>query len=882
MIESNEFCRGCTLRVSFGIIIILAILQQAGGVQEISPGMTAGTWNITQNGTIIEINYGSGTNFPQFAALHTESSYLRLVAPDTNWGTSIVLLPSFWENGTYYQGAPVKYEWHIDNSDIVFLLNGEISNLTAKIELRISPPLGDTISANVSVNVTGNAKLDARAGEAYKTVMLSSMHIPPDLWDARSAYVDSREFTIPEEGWISWPPVKSKVFGLKGGSSSWKKNAPLIEIRLNDSYGVTGWVTKDNNPNNDNVGFWAASDEIVRNWDYMIKVRKEIKKTVYLKPGWNMISVPLDIITWELGEVAKVGNPFNENPENCLSSIYRYNSTYGLFEKSDHFDNWGWYPATGSESFTALEPGKGYWVVAKSNCNLTFIGVKPSNLTITLKEGWNFIGYYSRQEALLGEEEKVGNPLNTTPKNSLTSIYRYNTTSGQFEKSDHFDDWGWWPATGSENFKKLEPGKGYWVVAKNKSFLKLISRPPVYVLNGIDFSPYIDGQDPNSGSPISEEQLRTRLDIVEPYTQWIRTFGSGNGLEKAGMIAHEMGLKTAIGAWLGKDLTSNENEISNLIDAAKAGDVDIAIVGSEVLLRGDLSESQLVEYINRVKNEVPAIQVTTADVYGEFLSHPAVVNTVDVVFVNYYPYWENIGVNHAVASIHGWHQLLTAKTGGKPVIVSETGWPSCGDRRGDAVPSPENASFYFLNFVSWARANNVSYFYFEAFDENWKAAYEGPQGACWGIWDKNGQLKTNMQEVFDGKVITDNWSGTAIPGGPGNATIELTFVPPYGSSLDLKGQVWHVRSADNRVVVYIKVGSGWWIKPYWDSPLTIIWPDGSWTCDITTGGNDPNATAIAAYLIPNNYIPPSMSGGSTLPAELEQNSLAKVEKMREP
>ncbi len=190
-------------------------------------------------------------------------------------------------------------------------------------------------------------------------------------------------------------------------------------------------------------------------------------QVVPLKSGWNLISAPLNLAVWELGNESEAGNPLNVTPANCLSSIYRYNTTTGLFEKSDHFDDWGWWPATGSESFTKLEPGRGYWVMAKSDCNLTFTGTEPSDLNIALNKGWNLIGWYSISEALLGEEATVGNPLNVTPENSLTSIYRYSTASGQFEKSDHFDDWGWWPATGSENFTKLEPGRGYWVMAKN-------------------------------------------------------------------------------------------------------------------------------------------------------------------------------------------------------------------------------------------------------------------------------------------------------------------------------------------------------------------------------------------------------------------------------
>jgi len=191
--------------------------------------------------------------------------------------------------------------------------------------------------------------------------------------------------------------------------------------------------------------------------------------SVSLKSGWNLISAPLNLTTWELDNETEVEDTLNVTPRNCISSIYRYNTTSKSFEKSDHFDNWGWYPATGSESFSKLEPGRGYWVMAKSDCSLIFTGTPPNDLDIQLAKDWNLIGWYSMNEALLGQESNVGNPLNVTPKNSLTSIYRYNTTSGSFEKSDHFDDWGWYPATGSESFTKLEPGRGYWVMAKNNA-----------------------------------------------------------------------------------------------------------------------------------------------------------------------------------------------------------------------------------------------------------------------------------------------------------------------------------------------------------------------------------------------------------------------------
>jgi len=292
---------------------------------------------------------------------------------------------------------------------------------------------------------------------------------------------------------------------------------------------------------------------------------------------------------------------------------------------------------------------------------------------------------------------------------------------------------------------------------------------PTYKVYGLDFSPYMDGQDPNQGSQVSEAQLRARMAIIAPYAQWIRTFGCGSGLEKAGQVAHELGLKAAVGAWLSGDLAANEQQITCLIAVGQAGQADMLIVGSEVLLRNDLTESQLIGYINQVKQAVPGVPVATADVYGELIGHPSVLAAGDVALANFYPYWEGTDVQQAMASLQSGYQQVKAVAGGKQVLVSETGWPSGGSPFGNAVPSPENAAFYFRSFVSWARAGGVGYFYFEAFDETWKASYEGPQGAHWGVWDKDGNLKPGMQDVFDSSGAV---GGSAEPAGSAGAGAE--------------------------------------------------------------------------------------------------------------
>ena len=65
----------------------------------------------------------------------------------------------------------------------------------------------------------------------------------------------------------------------------------------------------------------------------------------------------------------------------------------------------------------------------KNDCDVTFTGIATFDIDASLATDWNLIGWYSAVEAILGEESVVGNPLDVTPTNSLTSVYRYKRLS---------------------------------------------------------------------------------------------------------------------------------------------------------------------------------------------------------------------------------------------------------------------------------------------------------------------------------------------------------------------------------------------------------------------------------------------------------------------
>ncbi len=256
---------------------------------------------------------------------------------------------------------------------------------------------------------------------------------------------------------------------------------------------------------------------------------------------------------------------------------------------------------------------------------------------------------------------------------------------------------------------------------------------------GIGFSAYEEGQKP--GDILTEEQVRRRMSILAPHTKWIRSFSCTDGNEYIPIIAKEFGLKTLVGAWLGDDAEKNEVEIAKLIELSQSGYVDIAAVGNEVMYREDLSEEELLNHIIRVKKALPNTPVSYVDAYYEFENRPAITALCDVILTNCYPFWEGCPLEYALLYMKDMYRRTKRVAGDKPVMISETGWPSKGRNFHGSVPSERNAISYFIQSQQWSAEEEIPMFYFSSFDESWKVGAEGDVGAYWGLWDKNEQLK---------------------------------------------------------------------------------------------------------------------------------------------
>jgi len=275
---------------------------------------------------------------------------------------------------------------------------------------------------------------------------------------------------------------------------------------------------------------------------------------------------------------------------------------------------------------------------------------------------------------------------------------------------------------------------------KSESEIKAIFKEKLNTgMSGLCFSPYMEGQD--IGDILSKPQIERRMDVIKPYTKWVRSFSCTEGNEHIPAVAHEKGLKTLVGAWIDGDKAKNEEEIEALIRLAKEGKVDTAIIGNEVLLRNDLTEDEVLGYIKKVKDALPGIPVGYVDAYFQFYERPRLVEACDVIAVNCYPFWEGCDIDTASTYLKQMYALTQEIAKGKRVIIAETGWPSQGSNNEGAQPSAVNAMKYFINTMNWQNAQNVEIFYFSSFDESWKVHHEGDVGNRWGIWDKNERLK---------------------------------------------------------------------------------------------------------------------------------------------
>jgi exo-beta-1,3-glucanase (GH17 family) len=267
-------------------------------------------------------------------------------------------------------------------------------------------------------------------------------------------------------------------------------------------------------------------------------------------------------------------------------------------------------------------------------------------------------------------------------------------------------------------------------------------------LSCVSYSPfYKPYQNPSDRTIFIEaSQIEADLKKLSQRFDCVRIYSLNQGLHEVPRIAQQLGIKVLLGIWINRIAADNEKELVKGIDVARkySSAIRAIIVGNEVLLRGEQPASVIRGFIERVKTTVPGVPVTYADVWEFWLRHQAeLADSVSFATVHILPYWEDnpVNIDNAVGHVSHIYQHVKDSLHGKPVMIGETGWPSYGRQRQDAVPSLINQARFIREFAVRAELEHIDYNVIEAFDQPWKRTLEGAVGGYWGLYDTQGNAK---------------------------------------------------------------------------------------------------------------------------------------------
>ncbi|MDX2503723.1 MAG: glycosyltransferase [Gammaproteobacteria bacterium] len=268
-------------------------------------------------------------------------------------------------------------------------------------------------------------------------------------------------------------------------------------------------------------------------------------------------------------------------------------------------------------------------------------------------------------------------------------------------------------------------------------------------IQGFSFSPLRAHHDMANKQHPTEEEISADLALLSGKTHAVRTYSISSTLGKIPELARKYDLNVALGGWLDKDKEHNSLEIKALIDIADKNRRNVVrvLVGNEVLLRGDLSAKELIEHLDHVRTEL-GMPVSTAEPWDIWAKNPELVKHVDYIAVHMLPFWEGISLDNAVGHIENRMQYLKGLYPGKPIVITEVGWPSRGRTQKEAVASEANEATFLRRFLQNADKNNYIYYLMEAFDQPWKQELEGSVGAYWGVYDSERQPKFEFTKAI--------------------------------------------------------------------------------------------------------------------------------------
>ncbi|PKQ64008.1 hypothetical protein BZG02_07710 [Labilibaculum filiforme] len=300
-------------------------------------------------------------------------------------------------------------------------------------------------------------------------------------------------------------------------------------------------------------------------------------------------------------------------------------------------------------------------------------------------------------------------------------------------------------------------------------------------LRAVAYSGFRTGQHPDRGNgavnPTDAQVLEDLLIISkDALFNLIRLYDSGENSQAVLRIIEEnkLNIKVMLGVWLKAELSAHETcewltepiaqdildanrilnhqEIEKGIDLAnKYSEIVVAVnVGNEALVDWNdhkVDTDSIIAYVQKVQKGIQQ-PVTVADNYEWWaLNGKKLAKVVDFVSIHVYPIWEGKDSDEAMSyTIENVQKVRNALPDSK-LVITEAGWASEAVEFGERA-SEEKQEKYYNDLMKWSAEMNITTFFFEAFDEDWKGETANPLGAekHWGIFTVDRKPKQVMQE----------------------------------------------------------------------------------------------------------------------------------------
>lgn len=326
----------------------------------------------------------------------------------------------------------------------------------------------------------------------------------------------------------------------------------------------------------------------------------------------------------------------------------------------------------------------------------------------------------------------------------------------------------------SENEKKDEPATQQEISLKQNTSDLLAG-----VSKAICYSGFREGQHPDRGegavNPSYENTVEDLKILQDNGFKLIRLYDCGENSEMVLKVIreHTLDIKVLLGIWLKAELSAHEtcgwlnepipddvlakNKVTNQAEIARGiglanqfTDVVVAVnVGNEALVEWNdhkVDVGSMISYVHHVKEKIEQ-PVTVADNYDWWAKEGAeLAKAVDFVSLHIYPLWEGKDIDEALTYSIACYEKAKKALPESQFVITEAGWASIASEFGERA-SEDNLVRYYDEYMQWSADNNITTFFFEAFDEPWKGNPDNPMGAekHWGIFNVDRTPKKVMQ-----------------------------------------------------------------------------------------------------------------------------------------